>query len=296
MASGKGKGVFIGIAGTIGVGKTTTGKVLSWALGIPLREERVRKNPLLSPFYAALDEYQGSVAGTTGAPLGSSADSTGLPPGSGGEGYEALPKENLQFWAFNLQHYFLHVRSMDHIEIVALGIDQGKSYIQDRTVYEDAVFEKTNYLLGNISERDHEVYTSMYHKFLETTRPPDLIIDLKASVPAVQERIRKRGRKSELSLAEPGNAYLERLGECYKEMMASFDVCPVLTVDTTHRNFARRWEDLERLLGDMKRFGGVAPLVERAERTGLSGRVRRALFEARYPLVRYQVTSRIGQR
>ena len=56
--------------------------------------------------------------------------------------------------------------------------------------------------------------------------PPDLVIYLRASVPTLQERIR-RGRDYERQISPE---YLRQLNELYESWISHFSLCPVLTV------------------------------------------------------------------
>ena len=64
---------------------------------------------------------------------------------------------------------------------------------------------------------------------MSTLPPPNLLIYLKAPVSVLIERIRRRGRDIESGISAD---YLALLESFYDDWMASFDICPVLTIHT----------------------------------------------------------------
>ena len=64
--------------------------------------------------------------------------------------------------------------------------------------------------------------------------PPDLVVYLRASVPSLQERIHQRGREYERGISEQ---YLAQLNGLYEAWVASFNLCPVLTIPTDDLNY-----------------------------------------------------------
>jgi len=58
---------------------------------------------------------------------------------------------------------------------------------------------------------------------------PDLLIYLKAPVPVLVDRIRRRARNMETGISAD---YLALLESFYDEWLGSFDLCPVLTIHT----------------------------------------------------------------
>ena len=148
-------------------------------------------------------------------------------------------------WAFQSQVFFLTHRLRMHLDL----LEDPKSVIQDRSVYEDAeVFATNLYQRGQMNERDYASYRKLYVLLCDMLRPPDLVIYLRASVPALQHRIATRGRDFESTI----NAeYLEQLNELYEEWVANFSLCPVLTVPTDEMNFVANNGHLELLTQKM---------------------------------------------
>jgi len=147
--------------------------------------------------------------------------------------------ENMKAWAFHSQVFFLTHRLRMHLSL----LDDPKSVVQDRSVYEDAeVFAANLFRQGQISERDYSTYTKLYKLLCDMLRPPDLVIYLRASVPTLQRRIATRGRDFE-STIDP--EYLQQLNELYEQWITNFSQCPVLTVPTDEMDFVSHNGHLE---------------------------------------------------
>lgn len=147
--------------------------------------------------------------------------------------YEDMPR-----WSFNLQIYFLNNRLKQLIEI-----RNGKeTVIQDRTIYEDAyIFAPNLYEMGLMTKRDFENYESFFQNLKTLVKPPDLLIYLKASIPALVDQIQKRGREYEENIRLD---YLKRLNEFYNKWIEEYKDGPLLVIDIDKTNFAEREEDL----------------------------------------------------
>jgi len=147
--------------------------------------------------------------------------------------YEDMPR-----WSFNLQIYFLNNRIKNLIEI-----HSGKeSVIQDRTIYEDAyIFAPNLFDMGLMTKRDFENYTSFFQNLKTLIKPPDLLIYLKASIPALVDQIQKRGREYEENIRLD---YLKRLNGFYNKWIDKYTDGPLLVIDVDNCNFADKEEDL----------------------------------------------------
>ncbi len=130
-------------------------------------------------------------------------------------------------WSFHLQVFFLTRRFAHHQDIVRAR----HSVVQDRTIYEDVeIFARNLYMQGLMTERDFRVYHDLFHMMVNSLRPPDLIVYLRAPVDVLLQRIQTRARTFERTIPP---TYLAQLNDRYEEWIASFTLCPVLTVDAT---------------------------------------------------------------
>ena len=150
--------------------------------------------------------------------------------------YDDMPR-----WGFHSQVYYLaHRFKQQH-----LLLQCAHSIIQDRCIYEDAqIFARNLYLQGNMSDREWQTYNELYQGLLHFLRHPNLVVYLKASVPTLIRRIRKRGRQSEFSISE---GYLAQLSNLYDEWVESFKLCPVLTIETDNLDYVQSEEHLEQI-------------------------------------------------
>ena len=125
-------------------------------------------------------------------------------------------------WGFHSQLWFLTHKFRLHLE---LNQNPG-TIVQDRTIYEDAEIFATNLARGGqLLERDFRTYIDLYEGMRRALQPPDLMIYLRCSVPAIRKRIKRRGRPSEQAIPVP---YLKSLNALYEEWMAAYTLSPVM--------------------------------------------------------------------
>ena len=142
-------------------------------------------------------------------------------------------------WAFHLQVFFLGHRAEQHLAL-STGI---QSAIADRSIYEDAyIFARALYHLGNLRERDFLAYQRIFDIVVAGLPAPDLLIYLKATVPLLTERIRRRGREMESGITAD---YLSLLDSYYNDWMNTFDICPVLTICSDDLDFVHKKHHLD---------------------------------------------------
>lgn len=147
--------------------------------------------------------------------------------------YQDMPR-----WSFNLQIYFLNNRFKQ-----ILDIKKGKNtVIQDRTIYEDAhIFAPNLHAMGLMSTRDFENYRSIFETIHSLITPPDLLIYLRASIPALVTQIQKRGREYEENLRLD---YLRRLNEYYEGWIKTYKQGRLLIINVDDCNFDENQDDL----------------------------------------------------
>ena len=134
-------------------------------------------------------------------------------------------------WSFHLQVFFLGHRAEQYLEIAR----SPQSAILDRSIYEDAhIFARALHHMGNLNERDYLSYRRVFDLVVAGLPAPDLLIYLKAPVPVLMERIRRRGRDIETGISAE---YLALLESFYDDWLQTFDVCPVLTIRTDDLDF-----------------------------------------------------------
>ncbi|HET6272571.1 MAG TPA: deoxynucleoside kinase [Bacteroidota bacterium] len=154
---------------------------------------------------------------------------------------------NMRRWSFNLQVYFLSNRFRSHKAIT----EGRRSVILDRVIYEDAeIFARNLFEIGNMEERDYTNYVKLYKVMTEYLRAPDLLIYLRANVQTLQKQIAQRGRDFEQSISKE---YLEQLNRHYEAWTTHYTKGPLLTVESDTLDFVNSKNDLNAVVGMIKK-------------------------------------------
>lgn len=205
------KRMHIAITGNIGAGKTTLAEKLAAHYGWEMLPEAVDGNPYLADFY------------------------------------EDMPR-----WSFSLQVYFLNSRFVQSKKISAVQqanqehTSRKHTLVQDRTIYEDSViFARNLFQSGYMSGRDYETYQQLFQNMINTVRPPDLMIYLRADLPKLSEHIKQRGRAYEQAISDE---YLSNLNRLYEEFVDSYTLGPLLILDVNTLDYANNAGDLTQVI------------------------------------------------
>ncbi len=146
---------------------------------------------------------------------------------------------DMSAWAFHLQIFFLGHRAEQYLEAAR----DPRSVILDRSIYEDAyIFARALHHMGHLSERDYLSYRRLFDLIVQGLPRPGLLIYLKAPVPVLLERIRRRARHIETGITAD---YLALLETFYEEWLKSFDLCPVLAIRTDDLDYVHQSQHLE---------------------------------------------------
>jgi deoxyadenosine kinase len=128
-------------------------------------------------------------------------------------------------YAFATQIYLLNRRFQQHQEIIW----RGGGGVQDRTIYEDAVFARTLVRLGLMEDRDYRNYVSLFKHMSNFMCRPNVIVYLDVRPERSLERIRMRKRDVEDGLSLE---YLEALYVEYENFLRDISrSVPVIRVD-----------------------------------------------------------------
>lgn len=128
-------------------------------------------------------------------------------------------------YAFQTQIYLLNRRFQQHQEIIW----RGGSAVQDRTIYEDAVFAKTLVKAGLMEDRDYRTYLQLFRHMSNFMCRPNVIVFLDLSPESSLARIRERGRDVETGITLE---YLQGLHANYVEFIEDIArTVPVIRVD-----------------------------------------------------------------
>lgn len=128
-------------------------------------------------------------------------------------------------YAFATQIYLLNRRFQQHQEIIW----RGGGGVQDRTIYEDAVFAKTLVEQGLMEERDYRNYLQLFRHMSNFMCRPNVIIYLDLSPESSMKRIQQRSRDVESGISMD---YLRSLHRHYEEFIRDISrAIPVIRVD-----------------------------------------------------------------
>ena len=148
----------------------------------------------------------------------------------------------MERWSFNLQIYFLNSRFRQLKDIIS----NGRSVVQDRTIYEDAnIFAPYLHAMGLMTNRDYENYKSLFDLMEVTVQSPDLLIYLRSSIPNLVSQIHKRWREYENSISIE---YLSRLNERYEAWIHSYEKGELLVIDIDDIDFVESKDDLQKII------------------------------------------------
>ena len=128
-------------------------------------------------------------------------------------------------YAFATQIYLLNRRFQQHQEIIW----RGGGAVQDRTIYEDAVFAKTLVNQGLMDQRDYSTYLELFKHMSNFMCRPNVIVFLDLSPESSLKRIEQRNRDVESGISLE---YLTGLYDAYQEFIADISrAVPVIRVD-----------------------------------------------------------------
>jgi len=127
-------------------------------------------------------------------------------------------------YAFAMQIYLLNRRFQQHQEIIW----RGAGGVQDRTIYEDAIFAKTLRDMGLMEARDYETYVNLFRNLSNFMCRPHVIIYLDVQPEHSLERIKQRDRGCEQTVSLE---YLKKLYANYGEFLGEISrQIPVIRV------------------------------------------------------------------
>ncbi|MCU0242183.1 MAG: deoxynucleoside kinase [Vicinamibacteria bacterium] len=117
----------------------------------------------------------------------------------------------------------------------------------------DYVFEKCRlFAYLNLDDSELLIYDKIYNLLAESVPRPDLVVYLQASNEVLERRIEQRGRPEERALAEE---YLAEVNRAYNYFFFHYTATPLLVVNTSDMDFAKRPEDVDDLLKQIQNMG-----------------------------------------
>lgn len=156
--------------------------------------------------------------------------------------------KDMRTYAFHSQMFYLAQKFKMHQELN----ETKEAVIQDRTVFEDAEIFATNlYNQDFISERDFKIYRDFYEAIVQSVRPPDLLIYLKCSLPAIKKRVAKRGREIEKQIPDE---YLKSLNVLYENWIKRYQLSPVMIYRTDKIDYLADFIHQKELLDEIEKY------------------------------------------
>ena len=117
----------------------------------------------------------------------------------------------------------------------------------------DYVFERSRlFAYLNLDDSELLIYEKLYALLAEGVARPDLVVYLQAPTEVLLKRIRARGRPEERGLSED---YLAELNRAYNHYFFHYSATPLLVVNTTEVDFAKRPDDVDDLLKQIRQMG-----------------------------------------
>ena len=151
--------------------------------------------------------------------------------------------EDAGAFALRTQLAFLRHRA-DQVRVLRPSGGVGPPWVSDFLFDKDALFAALT-----LGPEDHAVYRAHHdpiaQQLARELAPPDLVIWLRAPVPLLKARIRRRGIPMEQGIADD---YLARLSQAYARHFERFDSAPVLALNPAGFEPAVHEEDFARLL------------------------------------------------
>ncbi len=145
-----------------------------------------------------------------------------------------LPRfyQDMNRWAFHSQSFFLMEKITQMLETATLL--QKHSVVQDTPLEQDAFsYAKAQHVLGHIDDAEWRLYQKIYKSFEPYFPKPNLIVYLETTMPAIANRIEKRGRGYEQKIPM---TYLELLDMLNRKWLSENKTIPVLLIQTDGLN------------------------------------------------------------
>jgi deoxyadenosine/deoxycytidine kinase len=145
-------------------------------------------------------------------------------------------------YSFATQIYLLNRRFAQHQEIIW----RGGGGVQDRTIYEDAVFARTLVKLDLMEDRDYRTYLGLFRHMSNFMCRPNVIVYLDVGPERSMERIQNRQRNVESGVSLE---YLEALYDEYERFIENISrTIPTIRVDWD------QFRDVEEMADAIKRL------------------------------------------
>ncbi|MGG3626560.1 deoxynucleoside kinase [Bacillus gobiensis] len=156
--------------------------------------------------------------------------------------------ENIDEWSFQLEMFFLCHRYKQLEDIERHYMMQQKPVIADYHIYKNLIFADLT-----LSEKNLEKYRQIFKILSADLTKPRIIIYIKAGLPTLLERIKKRGRSFE---QEMDSEYLAQLIKKYEtamdQLIKADPSLNIITIDGDKEDFVQSKDAYERIVKQVK--------------------------------------------
>lgn len=149
--------------------------------------------------------------------------------------------------ALATQLFFLFQRGNEVRELAQMNLFHSGT-VADYLLDKDMLFARLN-----LNEEEFTLYQQIYQTLQLQAPVPDLVIYLQAEPVTLVERVRRRAKAYEQTIAD---TYLARLTQSYSDFFYHYDAAPVLMVNSEHLNFVDGDEDFNLLLRRIEEMRG----------------------------------------
>jgi deoxyadenosine/deoxycytidine kinase len=148
--------------------------------------------------------------------------------------------------AFQVELFYLLSRYRQQQELLQRNLFQAATVA-------DYVFEKSRlFAYLNLDDSELMIFEKLWALLVEAVPRPDLVIYLQAPTELLLRRIRGRGQAEEAKLSEE---YLAEVARAYNHYFFHYTQTPLLVVNTEGVDFARRPEDVDDLVKQIRGMG-----------------------------------------
>lgn len=195
--------------------------------------------PVLSrPFFVALTGVLGVGKTTAAQLLSQRLEMQFIDEGAQDNPFLGLAYHDGPRWALCSQLWFMAERMKKGR--VARHILQRGSVVQDVIIQQDcAVYIEARKSLGHLTDQEYALYQRLYGSVASTLPNPDLLINLRASIPVIADRIHRRDRLAE---AQIDTGYLALLDDRQRAWINSVTL-PIWIVDTDQLDLVQNESD-----------------------------------------------------
>jgi deoxyguanosine kinase len=151
--------------------------------------------------------------------------------------------ENPEKYAFATQIFFLLSRYRQQFELVQRDLFE-QAVVADYFMAKDQIFARLN-----LDNDEYVLYQQIYRLLDARAVRPDLVVYLEARGDVLTKRMRRRDRDYERRIAP---AYLERVGEAYRQFFYHYTDTALLVVQSSEIDFVQRPDDFDALLKEIQ--------------------------------------------